>query len=188
MNDTLYHLCFEYGDSELELISSHATREEACEEREAQCLTMTKQGYFRVMCIAELELYLRCSTNQQDGIRKRISTKRKQLRECQRERALLRRLLGELPEEAYMALTAKFIELTDLMEEIERYIKNGFRRIERCNWVSDHYRQDLALLRAALCAATAANKELIDIMEQRSLLYTSSIRGDETLGEKQDSE
>ncbi len=147
---------------------------------------MTKLGYFRVMCIAELELHLRYSTNQQDGIRNRISTKRKQLREFQRERAILRRLLGELPEEAYMALTAKFIELTDSMEEIERYIKNGFRRIERCNWVSDHYKQDLALLRAAICAATAANQEAIDIMEKRSLAYTSSYAGDDKPGDDSD--
>lgn len=188
MNDTLYHLCFEYEDSEMELISSHATHEEAWKERDAQRPTMTKLGYFRVMCIAELELHLRCSTNQQDGIRNRISTKRKQLREFQRERAILRRLLGELPEEAYMVLTAKFIELTDLIEEIERYIKNGFRRIERCSWVSETYQNEIASLRAAICAAMTANKEAIDIMEKRSLAYTSSIRGDETLGEKQDSE
>ncbi len=84
-----------------------------------------------------------------------------------------------------MVLTAKFIELTDSMEEIERYIKNGFRRIERCSWVSDNYQKDIALLRAAISAAMTANKELIDIMEKRSLAYTSSIRGDETLGEKQ---
>ena len=85
-----------------------------------------------------------------------------------------------------MALTAKFIELTDSMEEIERYIKNGFRRIERCNWVSDHYKQDLALLRAAICAATAANQEAIDIMEKRSLAYTSSYAGDDKPGDDSD--
>ena len=60
MNDALYHLCFTNDECELELISSHATREEAWEEREAQRPTMTKQsGYFRVMCIAELEFHLR---------------------------------------------------------------------------------------------------------------------------------
>lgn len=179
MDDSRYHLCFTDDDSELELISSHATPEEAWEERKTQRPTMTTHGYFRVMCIAELELHMRLSTNQQHRIRNRISTKRKQLRECQRERAILRRLLGELPEEAYLILTAKFIELTDSMEEIERYIKNGFRRIERFQKMSNRYKQDLALLQAAICVEKAANQKVIDIMEQRSRAYMISIPGND---------
>lgn len=180
MNDALYHLCFTNDECELELISTHATREEAWKEWKAQMSTMT---HIRVMCIAELERQVRYSTYQQDGIRHRISRKRKQRKECQRERALLRRLLGELPDEAYLPLTAKFIELTDFIEKSEQYIENGFRRIKRCRYLIDIYRKDIALLRAAICAATAANTEAIDIMEKRSLAYTSSYAGDDKPGD-----
>ena len=180
MNDALYHLCFTNDECELELISSHATREVAWEVWKAQKSTMT---HIRIMCIAELERQVRYSTNEQDGIRHRISRKRKQRKECQRERALLRRLLGELPEEAYLPLTAKFIELTDFIDKGEQYIENGFRRIKRCRYMIDIYKTDLELLRAALSLEVAVNKEAIDIMEKRSLAYTSSIRGDDKPGD-----
>lgn len=162
MDDTLYYLCYTHIDCELELISSHATHEEAWKELYAQMSTTTRPGFLEVMCIAELERQVRYSTNEQYGIRNRISRKRKQRKECQRERALLRRLLGELPDEAYLPLTAKFIELTDFIEKSEQYIKNGYRRIKRCSCAIEKYRQDIALLRAAICAATAANTEAIE--------------------------
>lgn len=185
MNDTLHHLCHTNDNGELELISSHATREEAWEDWKAQHPT-TK--FIRIMCVADLKGQVRYSTYQQDGIRNRISRKRQQYKEYQRERALLRRLLGELPEEAYLPLTAKFIELTDFIENCERYIKNGFLRIKRLRCWIDNNKQDLALLQAALSLEVAANKEAMDIMEKRSLAHTHSIRGDDNPREMQDSE
>lgn len=183
MDDTLYHLCHENGNGELELISSHATHEEAYEEKNAQWRTMTNPCSLVVMCIAELEREVSNGTWQQCGIRKRISKRRNQLRECQREKAILRRLLGELPREAYIPLTDKFIKLTDLIEEHERYIKNGLHRMKRYSSWIDNNKKSLAFLRAAICAAMTANKEAIDIMEKRSLAYTSSIAGDDKPGD-----
>ena len=80
-------------------------------------------------------------------------------------------------------MTDKFIKLTDLIEEHERYIKNGLHRMKRYSSWIDNNKKSLAFLRAAICAAMTANKEAIDIMEKRSLAYTSSIAGDDKPGD-----
>jgi hypothetical protein len=72
---------------------------------------------------------------------------------------------------AYKPLTDKLIELTDILDKGERYIDNRNRDLEMYDNCVEQRIKEVALLKAAISSATAANGRAIDILEERSLSY-----------------
>lgn len=188
MNDTLYYLCFTTDNGEVDLVSSHATREEAWKEWHAQSSTMTDFSRYSIKCIAELGRDVRDYTSLQDELRHRISQKQQERQAVRQVRAILRSVRDTLPEVAYRPLTDKFIELTDIIDKGERYIENRSREVERYAYHVERCIKDGALLRAAINSAKAANGKAIHILDKRSLAQTHNIRGDDNSRETEDSE
>jgi hypothetical protein len=171
MNETLFYLCFTTDNGELDLISSHQTHDEAWEELQTLSPILNKKYRYSIKCIASLEDSIEFYAMEQDQLRQEILRRQQERQAVRHARAILRNIRDTLPTVAYKPLTDKLIELTDILDKGERYIDNRNRDLEMYDNCVEQRIKEVALLKAAISSATAANGRAIDILEERSLSY-----------------